>query len=501
MPQSNKRVIRILKNLLHDLAPIPTDCCDIVVTGLASHSQKIHRGDLYFALHGERAHGLDFMHEVIQRKAAAVVWECCDAKEAPRNSTIPMIPVDDLHHKVGLIADRFFEHPSHDLQVIAVTGTNGKTSTTHFIAEALHDLHSSCGLIGTLGCGQFGALEKTHNTTLEALEMQRQFYTLREQSVKHVVLEASSHGLAQGRLLGTAVDIAVLTQIGRDHYDYHQSEQAYIKAKKILFEMPRLQYAVVNIDCALGTELASDTTAHYTSITYSAEGREADISADKIQSSVNGLEFRLKHHKQTYAVRSPILGTFNVGNLLATFAVLTCQGLTPQQAVEKIRQATAVPGRMQRIACNQSKQATVLLDYAHSADALEAALMAVKAMGQGRCYCVFGCGGNRDRGKRQAMGSVAQKYADYIVLTDDNPRHESASDIVADIIDGFSPDYSNYQVIHDRESAIRMAIQSASSDDFVLIAGKGHETEQVIGDQSYSFNDAEVIHKVLEEKG
>lgn len=485
-----------LETLLQDLGVVEHPWKQTQIKGLASHSRKVHAGDLYLALQGSRFHGLDFLDEAIERGAVATAWEQVGSLQAMAHP-IPLVAIDDLHHKVGMIADRFFGHPSHGMKVIAVTGTNGKTSTAHFISEAFDEIYSACGLIGTLGSGRFNALKKNCNTTPEALALHRQLYELQLQNIPCAVMEASSHGLVQGRLSGVAVDVAVLTNIGRDHYDYHGSEQAYLEAKRLLFKFPSVRHAIINVDCDFGLSLFNDRQPHCHPITYSIQGNPATVSAHHIQVHRDGIRFDLEYQQQIFPIQSMLLGEHNVANLLATFAVLVCQGIESKQAVQHLTKLHAVPGRMQRYGGGAASQPTVILDYAHSADALRSALLACRDITSGQCHCVFGCGGNRDRGKRQLMGAVAEQHADHIVLTDDNPREESPQAIVDDILAGMQPHLEKHKVVHDRAEAISQAIHAAKPEDCVLVAGKGHETEQWVDGVAYPFSDAAVIEQAL----
>ena len=471
----------------------------IAVGGLASHSEAVQTGDLYLAMPGHRAHGLDFLESAISHGACAVAWDA-DDRSVAEDCSISSVFIPGLVYKAGIIADRFFHHPSKELQVIAVTGTNGKTSTTHFISEVLHQVYSGCGLIGTLGSGVFGKLKATSNTTPEALFIHRQMHHLLKQDIHHVVLEASSHGLVQGRLSGIHMNVAVLTTFGRDHFDYHGSMQAYKAAKKLLFEIPGLQHAVLNIDDGFGKELNEFCQQKCRTITYSVGHADADVVAQSVKVSSTGLRFELHYGDNfTASVQSRLIGRFNVVNLLAAFSVLMTQGIDMNLAAEILCNIQPIRGRMQPFISTQAVSPLVILDYAHTPDALSSVLQTCAEITTGDLYCVFGCGGNRDQGKRKLMGEVAAQLADIITLTDDNPRDESPEKIVADILQGMKKHAVKNTVIHDRREAIRSTIFRAQQNDCVLVAGKGHETEQIVRGQSIPLDDVQIITEALTE--
>ncbi len=465
----------------------------VLIHGLAGHSGEVRARDLFVALPGRRFDGLDFLPAAVARGAAAAV---CDAAAAGGvTADVPLIPVAGLAHKVGVIADRFFAHPSAALRVIAVTGTDGKTSVAHFIAEALQLKHGVCGLIGTLGCGRFGELDASAMTTPDAIRMHRTLHALQTQGVGDVVIEASSHGLEQGRLVGVDVDIAVFTNLGRDHLDYHASREDYAAAKEKLFAPGALDYAVINNDDSFGRELAQRCRRHCKTATYALD-TAADVTAD-VTSGRRGLSLTVRAPGATVAISSPLAGRFNASNLLAAFAVLLAQGIAPDEAASLLARVRPVRGRMQRIVAGGR---CAVVDYAHTPGALETLLTACRGFTEGRLLCVFGCGGDRDRGKRALMGEIASRLADFIVISDDNPRGEDPARIVEDIKQGVAANAA-VEIIHDREQAIRHALSAASPGDCVVIAGKGHETLQLIGDRRLPFDDAAVVRRALEETG
>lgn len=458
-----------------------------LIHGLAGHSGEVSEGDLFAALRGGRHDGLDFLPEAVARGAVAAVCET----PAP-SADVPVVRVRDLTHRLGVIAGRFFACASPQLRVVAVTGTDGKTSTSHLIAEALQLKHGACGLIGTLGCGRFGALHVGALTTPDAVTLHRELYMLRTGGVSHAVVEASSHGLAQGRLVGVEVDVAVFTNLGRDHLDYHGSLEEYAAAKEKLFAPGACSRAVINVADPFGRELAGRCRSRCEVTTYSLLGG-ADVVAENVESAAAGVSFRLRAGAASAVCRSRLLGRFNAANLLAAAAALIAQGTSLEEAAALLERVHPVRGRMQRVA---AAGACAIVDYAHTPQALENLLRACREITAGKLFCVFGCGGDRDRGKRPLMGEVASRLADVIVVTDDNPRSEDPARIAAEIRRGAA---GEIEVIHDRGRAIRRALSAAAAGDCVVVAGKGHETSQLTRGGRVAFDDAEAVRRATGE--
>ncbi len=468
---------------------------DLSVHGLAGHSAKVRTRDLFLALRGRRFDGADFLQEAAARGATAIVHEATDRRDVAHGVDVPLVPVENLAHKVGVIAARFFEHPSAAMQVVAVTGTDGKTSVAHLLAEALRLRHGTCGFIGTIGYGRFGSLAASRLTTPDALQMQQVLYRLRLQGTGHVVLEASSQGLEEGRLVGVEVNTAVFTNLGHDHIDAHGSIERYAAAKERLFAPGNAEHAVINIDDPFGRRLDDKCRRHFRVTTYALQA-EADVTAGDIVSDAGGLRFSVATRGQRFAVRSHLLGRFNVPNLLATFSALLAQGVPPETSVSLLGRLSPVRGRMQRVADSHGR--CVIVDYAHTSQALEALLTACREMTSGRLICVFGCGGERDRGKRPRMGDIASRLAEVVIITDDNPRSEDPRRVADEILEGVAAG-ATASVMHDRERAIRHAVSIAGRDDCVVVAGKGHEAMQFIGDTRRPFDDVAVVRQALAE--
>lgn len=534
-----------LSALLEGYTPVsPADEREIL--GLALDSRRTRPGDLFLAQQGGARHGAEFIEDAVRAGAVAVAVESNAATPTAMQS-VPVYDIAGLGQKIGPIAARFYGHPSHDLTVIGVTGTNGKTSVTHFLAQALSDTvrseelgmkqvrgeelgvrsetvrsnppltsrlspHASlpestspaeglCGLIGTLGNGIYGQLETGSHTTPDAVTTQALLAQLYERGAANVVMEVSSHGLEQGRVNGVEFDIAVFTNLSRDHLDYHADMASYGAAKRRLFQMPSLRHAVINCDDDYGRVLLNTLPQGVAPLAFG-------LSACAITgvAQVHGMNLRLHGQGLSLDVETPwgggrveseLWGRFNASNLLAALAVLLVMGVPLADALQRLSRARPVPGRMELIA-GRADQPTVIVDYAHSPDALQQALAAVRehSGAGGRVWCVFGCGGDRDRGKRPLMGAIAEQYADVVVVTDDNPRHEDPVGIVAEILAGLASPYAAY-VRRDRAEALAFAILHAAATDIILVAGKGHEDYQLIGAEKMPFSDREQVAMLL----
>ena len=483
-----------LQDLLPDVAGIPAD---LVVTGLVQDSRAVQPGDAFVAIgpvaNDMTVHGLRFVAQALAAGAAAVLFE----PPAPPGLPSPpegAIAVPHLQARIGAIADRFHGHPSQAMTVVGVTGTNGKTSTVQLLAQAwtLRGLRS--GSIGTLGAGLQGEVVPTGFTTPLVLQLHALLAQLRDAGALAVAMEVSSHALDQGRVDGVHFDVAVFTNLTRDHLDYHGDMQAYGQAKAKLMAWPGLKAAVVNIDDAFGRALIGELPATTRAIGMSSQGAQGDVRAENILLDGEGLAFDLVLGDVRFAVRSPLLGRFNVDNLLAVAATLHALGESPRTIALTLAQLQPVPGRMNRLGA--LGQPLVVVDYAHTPDALEQALTSLRAHVRGRLICVFGCGGERDRGKRAQMAAIAERHADAIIVTDDNPRGEDGDAIVAEILAGFD-DTRAITVERDRAAAIAAAICQANQGDSVLIAGKGHEPYQEIAGVRHPFDDTRVAADAL----
>ncbi len=480
---------------------------DVAVQGLCVDSRQIEPGDVFLALQGIQHDGLQFVRTALTAGAIAVVHES-PADEVLQSLAalydVPLIYLPDLSQQLGVIASRFYLCPSNALQVVGVTGTDGKTSVSHFVAQCLNHLyvkHNACGLIGTIGNGFLQQLDTATHTTPDALQLQSLLAQLQTAGARAVAMEASSHGLSQYRADGVEFNIAVLTNLGRDHLDYHQDLTAYKAAKQRLFAMPGLQAAVLNAEDAFGHELAQRYKGNYQICQYALALQSIDplsaddwVVAEQLAFHTQGMRLQVRTPNEAFAVAPALLGDFNASNVLAVIAVLRCLKFKTAEIVAAVNALQSVDGRMQMTTANQ--QPAVVIDYAHTPQALAAALQALRRHCEGKLWCVFGCGGDRDAGKRPLMGQLAVQYADYVVLTDDNPRGESPVKIVEDILSGVGSQ-ANVTVKHDRYHAIVDTVSNAAATDIVLVAGKGHEDYQIIGNQRFAFSDQSVVNHAL----
>ncbi|MCB1827173.1 MAG: UDP-N-acetylmuramoyl-L-alanyl-D-glutamate--2,6-diaminopimelate ligase [Coxiellaceae bacterium] len=480
--------IQSLKKLLEDIAEVDPL---ITVTGITNNSKQVKSGDLFIALNGDHIDARKFIPEAIEQGAAAVVYESSDGFSV--DVSIPAIPVKNLNALQAVIATRFYNDPSKVMRCVGVTGTNGKTSCTQWIAQALMHYKIACGVIGTLGAGFPDRLNQTGYTTPDALLLQAELNQLHQQGAQAAAIEVSSHALSQHRLDGMRFDVAVFTQLSRDHLDYHETMENYKAAKKRLFEWPELNAAVLNIDDPVGVDWAAEFSEEYPVITYSLQNSSALIYAEKVTPNSAGFEVNVKTSWGDGVFQLPFVGRFNVSNALAVLSVLVHFDIPMKQALHCLSLLQPVPGRMELF--GGDNQPAVVVDYAHTPDALKNALEALRAHCEGRLWCVFGCGGDRDQGKRPEMAKIAELYSDQVVVTNDNPRTESPQSIVNDIMAGFSQE--KVLIETDRAKAIDIAIQKAAQKDTILVAGKGHEGYQIIGKEERPFSDSEQVKQAL----
>ncbi len=493
-----------LGELLRDYADdLPAPVAALQVNGLCGDSRRVRPGDLFIASSGLGRPGIEFAAEASVAGALAVLYDCQDAYTRQRvvmlqrQYDLPWIGVDDLPAVTGKLASRFYRHPSRDYRLVGVTGTDGKTSVTHILVQALERLGLQPGSMGTLGYGRPQQLRPTGYTTPDALQLQPMLSELRQQGCEVVVMEVSSHALDQQRVAGCAFDMAVLTNLGQDHLDYHGDLQHYAAAKARLFEQPGLAWRVLNLDDDLGRKLA---LAHEGKglIGYSRQGHEAAaIRLVESRMDRHGVFIRVDCQGYLLEIDSGLVGGFNVDNLLAVIAVLHGLDVPPADMERALQRLQPIPGRMEFYPATAGYPA-VVIDFAHTEQALESSLASLRDFCRGRLYCVFGCGGDRDRSKRPRMAAVAERLADEVIVTDDNPRNESPEQIMEDILRGFA-EPRRVRVIHDRQTAIETAWAQAGEQDLVLVAGKGHEQVQVIGDKHLPFSDQAVVRSLRED--
>ncbi len=479
-----------LKTLLAGLCEVSRDA-DRPIAALSLDSRTVLPGSLFMALLGSKQDGRRFIADAVARGAVAVL----SASDAPGYlGQVPVLSCPSLREMVGPIADRFYGSPSRSLSIIGVTGTNGKTTTTHLIAHALSTV-SPCALIGTLGNGFPGALLPAERTTPDAIALHRWLNRFRAEGARSVALEVSSHALDQGRVGGVRFAGAVFTNLTRDHLDYHGDMHRYGEAKALLFKVPDLQFAVLNADDPFSAVLKERVQSGVRCWFYGSRG---EVRIDDVKASPAGLEIEFATCAGRATLQSALLGYFNVHNLAAALTALLALEWRLEDALRVLGDVAPIPGRMERFSA-RATQPLVVVDYAHTPDALEKALAGARAHAEGRVICVFGCGGDRDRGKRELMGACASRFADFLIVTHDNPRHEDPDRIIADILRGVPEEArSHLEVVGDRKAAIALALQMASCGDVVVVAGKGHEDYQQFGDRCVPYSDRQTVRRLLE---
>jgi len=474
---------------------------DVRVTDLTQDSRQATPGAAFIACQGRTSHGLTHAPAAVERGAVAVLWEPVPGLEVPAlPAHIAVHAIPDLGRRVGELADRFFRQPSADLQVAGLTGTNGKTTSAYLLAQAADLVGRQGAYLGTIGFGRPGALRDAGLTTPDCVSVHRRLAQARDAGARTMSVEVSSHALDQGRVAGVRFDTAVFTNLTRDHLDYHGTVEAYGEAKASLFRMPGLRRAVVNVRDDFGLSLAErldpalDRTVFSTSNEVWAAGGASWIRVPELRASTAGLTLHIESSWGGGTLRSRLVGEFNAENLLAVLGVLLGWNVPLQQALVALATCAAPPGRME--AFGGGAQPLALVDYAHSPDALAKVLDAARAHARGRLFCVFGCGGDRDPGKRPLMGAIAENLADVVVVTDDNPRTENSRAIIEQILAGMR-DADSAHVIAGRAEAIHYALTEADAGDVVVIAGKGHEDYQIVGREVRPFSDRAVVLDAL----
>jgi UDP-N-acetylmuramoyl-L-alanyl-D-glutamate--2,6-diaminopimelate ligase len=481
----------------------------VAVTGLGANSRTLARGEVFLAYPGARSDGRQYIGDAVARGAAAVLWER-QGFDWDARWRVPNLPVDGLRGCAGPLAHEVYGRPSEHLWMIGVTGTNGKTSCTQWIAQALSGAGRRAGVIGTLGSGLAGApggLAPDPNTTPDAIVLHRKLAEFVRDGARAAAMEVSSIGLDQDRVAGVLFDVALFTNLSRDHLEYHGDLESYAGAKTKLFQAPGLRHAVLNLDDALGARIAQSLDGSPVqrvgySMTRGAgrrAGLERHLEAHDISLDDRGTAFALASSWGEARIESAMLGRFNVANLLGVLGVLLVSGMGLEAAARAVGTLQPVPGRMQRL--GGGERPLVVVDYAHSPDALDKVLATLADVAReraGRLICVFGCGGERDRGKRPLMGEAASRHADFVVVTSDNPRSEGAAAIIAEILPGVR---AAHAVEVDRRAAIRLAVARSAPGDVIVVAGKGHETYQEIAGVRLPFSDVEEAQAALDGAG
>jgi len=477
---------------------------DIDILNIASNSRAVLENTLFIALAGINSHAIDFAIDAVKSGAVAILY---DAGDEYCQRRIPLLSKQVQTHWIGIegldrvngeIVSRFYGEPGKSLKIIGVTGTDGKTSVTHLLTQALGQLGKSTASIGTLGYGIGNELQPTTHTTPDTVTLQTYLHEFQRRGCEYVVMEVSSHALEQYRVSGCHFDIAVLTNLGRDHLDYHEDMEQYAAAKARLFRDFDLTARVLNADDELGRSLSEELEAEGM-IRYSrvAKGKDASAEVYILHSEVTdrGLDMRVATPLGEIWASTALMGQFNIDNTLACISTLIALGLEHAQIQWAVNGLQPIPGRMEKFK-SSANTATAVIDFAHTEQALRACLTTSREHTRGKLWCIFGCGGDRDQGKRKGMGRAAEELADRIIITDDNPRTEPAENIVAEIMEGLrEPDKAC--VVHNRQAAIEYALTEAAADDLVVIAGKGHELEQIVGHQRFPFSDRHVVQRFL----
>lgn len=486
-------IVHSLKDLLDDLR----DQDDIPISGLVLDSRTVISGDAFIALAGAKQHGLAHVEQAIKNGASAVIFDPAGKgrvlAESMISTQIPIIAVENLNLKLGELAARFYGDPSRSMKVIGITGTNGKTSCSQFLSQVLDD----CGIIGTLGWGVWGKLNQTLNTTPDALAVQKILAELKKAKKSSVAMEVSSHGLEQGRVNGVTFTGAVFTNISRDHLDYHGTMDAYVEAKLALLNKPGLAFAVVNPDDSYSERIIAACPASVPLWLFSVQGKipqlGESVSAENIVHKTDGIAFDVRWRNDVKRVHVPLYGDFNVENVLAVLTVMLAMGISLAEITLRLSAIKPVVGRMERFGTKDEPM--IFVDYAHTPDALDKVLSSIRKHCVQDLWVVFGCGGNRDTGKRPQMGHIAEHWADHVIITDDNPRDEKGQDIANGIVAGCKS--TKVEVILNRKQAIQKAVLSAAKDDCIVIAGKGHEQYQEINGIRLPFCDRQEVMEAL----
>ena len=478
--------------LLEDLPPAVRH---IDVTNLAYDSRTVIPGSLFFAFPGAKADGREYAPQALARGAVAVVSEL----SAPQSFAGHWIQVAHGRRALATACRNFFGPPERDLLLTSVTGTNGKTTTTYLIDAILRRAGKTTAVLGTIGNHIAGEFKASVNTTPESLDLYRLFAQLRQKGGTHVAMEVSSHALALGRVYGLSFHTVVFTNLTQDHLDFHGTMEAYFEAKRLVFQANGAAaptWAVINADDPYGSQI---TTGPGTRVLTYGLSDGVDVKAEQIETDFDGLRFLLNYRGATVDMRSPLVGEVNVYNILAASAAGISYGLDLEMIAAGIAELRAVPGRFERV--DEGQPFLIIVDYAHTPDALRNAIAVARSLKPKRVITLFGCGGDRDRTKRPLMGMAAAELSDYVVLTSDNPRSEDPLDIINDTLVGLRRLDVPHKVEADRTKALRMAVEEARPGDLILVAGKGHETYQVLRDSTIHFDDREVASEILKEFG
>lgn len=482
-----------LSTLMQGIVEVPS-VFDVTIHGLRTDSRQVSKGDAFVALSGSQTPADHYVDDAIRAGAIVVILEVAQPAPCYEYRGALVVPVPALRRNLGSIADRFYEHPSRRMRLVGVTGTNGKTSVSHFIAQLLNAADIPCGVLGTLGYGMPGNLTTSTHTTPDVVEVNRALFDMARKGARAVAMEVSSHALDQGRIDGVTITGAVFTNLTRDHLDYHGSMEAYGQAKAALFAREGLHFAIINVDDRFGRQLHEQTDGLCDRVRYSLHEAQTELWLTRFAPSPGGFEADVDGQWGSFSVSAPLMGSFNASNLLAAMAAVLSLGVSVETVSQSVSRLEPPPGRLESFTGPAGVR--VVVDYAHTTDALANALAALRPHTSGQLICVFGCGGDRDTGKRPEMAREAERVADHVIITDDNPRTESPEAIVGDILRGLE-NRESATVIHDRADAIRTAIDMARPGDVVLVAGKGHEAWQERNGKRTPFSDVAHVQEAL----
>lgn len=470
---------------------------DIEIKGLSYDSRKISENFLFFALNGAHTNGINFIEDAISKGAVCVV-----SQDKIENINCTNIVVKDIMSVMANVAAKFYDYPDKKLTIIGVTGTNGKTSITYMTESILKSLSTDIAVIGTINYRYANIKIDAPNTTPQSLDLYNMMNDIVKHGIKYLIMEVSSHSLVLGRVLGIEFDIAVFTNLTQDHLDFHKTMESYFEAKKILFDSlksnvkKKQKFAIINTDDIYGKRITENIDKNVINISYATKDEKAKCFAKNIKVTSKGTSFDLISVYGNSQIKVNLVGLHNVYNILACICICFALGIDFKNIVKNISNIVAAPGRLELV--SGSKNFSVLVDYAHTDDALQNVLLALTNIKTAKIITVFGCGGNRDRTKRPKMAKVACNLSDFVIITSDNPREEDPNVIIKDIEEGaIGTGKTNYKVIVDRKEAIEYAISIAQKDDIVLIAGKGHENYQIIGREKIHFDDREIARNIL----
>ena len=455
---------------------------------LSLNSKQISKNTVFIAYPGNKHDGREFIQEAIENGAAGIIFESKNLKKN-LNLSIPNISISDLRNKLAAISSQFYEYPSKKISIIGITGTNGKTTSAYWLSQCLNHLKIKTAFIGTLGYGDLKKLKKSQNTTPSAIDLQRSIKEIYKKKYKYVAMEVSSHGIKEQRINNIEFKQRLFTNLSRDHLDYHKTMSEYAEVKKKFMLSEKNGNIIVNIDDKVGQSIFNNSVLPDNKKVSFSIYKKSKIQATNISQNHNNLNFDLNYYGKSFPVRLKLIGIFNIYNVLGVIGCLSTMGFEVNQIINSLKKIKQVPGRTEFI--KKSKDLpSVMIDYAHTADALENILKSIKNNSFKKIILVFGCGGDRDKGKRKEMAKIAEEYADHSLITSDNSRNENPKDIIEDISKHF--DQEPIKII-DRKEAICEAIKMADKEDLVVIAGKGHEEYQEIGNKKIYFSDKKVV--------